>query len=152
MYADYTIILKPKAVTEDERKGACKKAKAIVGSRYDVDFEFDIEKELKFFKGKDTERAKKCLQDGRQHMRKYDPAFSCTEVAAYSWWHKSEQLGIKRTEHRGKSVIIGDTYVNEGFEIRWMSKTVNPDIARAKGMATSEGLDMISDYRKRNPV
>jgi hypothetical protein len=152
MYADYTIILKPKNVTDEERKGACLKAKAIVGTRYDVDFEFDIEKELKYFKGRDLEKAKQSLKDGHHHLRKYDPGFSCTEVAAYSWWHRSESLGIKRSEHRGRKVIIGDTYVNDGFEIRWMSKSVNSDVARCKGAVNPATLDLIADYRKRNPV
>ena len=152
MYADYTIILRPRNVTDEERKGACLKAKAIVGTRYDVDFDFDIEKELKFFKGRDAEKAKQSLKHGRRHLRKYDPGFSCTEVAAYAWWHKSEQLGIKRTEHRGRQVIIGDTYINRGFDIHWMSKTVSPDVARTKGTTDSVALDMIADYRRAHPV
>lgn len=145
MFADYTIILRPKMVSEEERKGACLKAKKIVGSKYDVDFTFDIEDEINYFRGKDEARARAHLKAGEPMIKKYDPAFTCTEVAAYSWWHKREELGIERTEHRGKSVIIGDTFLNPGWEIVWMSRSVTADTAYKLGVSEM-GLAMINAY------
>lgn len=154
MYADYTIILRPKEVTELERKGACKKAKQIIGSAYDVNFKFDIGKELAYFRrrqGGNEELAKRHLEKGQPWIQKYHPAFTCTEVAAYSWWHRREALGIKRTKLRGKSVILGDTFLNPGWNIVWASKTVTADSAKALGLSGA-GLDLIADYRRQHPV
>jgi hypothetical protein len=145
MYSDYTIIVTPRDVTDAERKGACKKARQIVGEDYDVDFAFDIEKELKYYNGEKVEDAKDSLNLGNKQLKKYDPAFSCTEVCSYSWWHKREQLGLYRQNRRGREVIIADDFMNRGFKIRWMSRSVTVDIARAYGLH-EEGLSMVEDF------
>ena len=102
IFSDYTIILSPKNVSDEERKGACKKAKSVIGEQYDVDFEFDIEEELKFYTGTHEEDAKKDLYESQKHIKKYDHAFSCTELVSYSWWHKREDLRLYRKKRRGK--------------------------------------------------
>jgi len=150
MYADYTMILRPRNVTEKDRKGACKKAKQIVRAKYDVDFEFDIERELKYYQGQNRDAARGHLKKGSRWMKKYEPAFTCTEVAAYAWWHKRDDLGIHRTKHWGKSVVLGDTFVNPGWDIVWASRAVTPETARALGMP-AQGVEMIAEYRKQHP-
>ncbi len=147
LYSDFTIILSPKNVTEEERKGACKKAKQIVGSKYDPDFKFDIEEEIKYWSGQNEEEARAHLKEGARWLKKYEPAFTCTEVAAYSWWHKREDLRLFRTKRLGKSVILADTFINHGWEIKWMSRSVTPETAKALGVP-EEGLLMIEEYLK----
>ena len=61
IFSDFTIILSPKNVSEKERKGACKKAKNVVGEQYDVNFEFDIEEELQHYTGVNKKDAKRDL-------------------------------------------------------------------------------------------
>ncbi len=151
MHSDYTIILRPKGVCENERKGACKKAKQIVGSKYDVNFKFDIEEEIKYWSGKDEVEARNHLLEGEKLVKEYEPAFTCTEVAAYSWWHRREQLRLFRTKRSGKSVILADTFLNDGWEIVWMSNSVTPESAKELGVP-EEGLLMIERYRKAHPV
>lgn len=150
LYSDFTIIIRAKDVTEDERKGACKKAKQIVGSKYDPNFKFDIEKEIEYWSGKDEEEARNHLLEGEEWLKKFEPAFTCTEVAAYSWWHKREQLRLFRTKRMGKSVILADTFLNHGWEILWMSNSVTSAAAKELGV-TEEGLLMIDEYRKLHP-
>jgi hypothetical protein len=84
-------------------------------------------------------------------LQNYEPAFTCTEVAAYSWWHKREDLRLYRTKRLGKSVILADTFLNNGWEIVWMSKSVTPETAEKYGV-TEEGWLMIEKYRKQHPV
>lgn len=145
MYSDYTIILEPRDVTDLERKGACKKAREIVGENYDVNFSFDIEKELHYYSGADKQAGKESLQFGESQLKKYDPAFSCTEVCSYAWWHKREHLRLYRQERRGKNVIIADDFMNRSFKIRWMSQSVTVDSAKKYGLH-EEGLSLIEDY------
>jgi hypothetical protein len=147
MLSDYVIILAPKNVTEEDRKGACVKANEIVGNQYDIYFEFDIEKELQYYQGKQTEEASKDLEQGQQWLQNYDHGFSCTEVASFCWWHKREALRLYRSLHRGKNVILADTFLNGGWEIRWMSQSVTVDVARKMGLH-EEGLAMIEKYRR----
>lgn len=151
LYSDYTIILRPKNVTEEEKKGACKKAKQIVGTKYDTNFKFDIEEEIKYWSGMDENEARQHLIEGERWVKKYEPAFTCTEVAAYSWWHKREQLGLFRTKRMGKSVILADTFLNRGWDIAWMSNSVTPEVAKKLGVP-EEGLLMIERYRQEHPV
>jgi hypothetical protein len=150
MFSDYTVIVRPLGVTEEERKGACKKAKQVIGSGYDVYFQFDIEEQLKYYQGRDSEGAVADLQQAEAHLRRYNPAFSCTELCSYAWWHKREQLRLYRKIRRGGSNIIADDFLNNGWEIVWLSKSVTADIARQYGLP-EEGLEMIADYRRKNP-
>jgi hypothetical protein len=145
MYSDYTVILSPKNVTDEERRGACKKAKQIVGTEYDVDFTFDIERELNYYTGQCTLEAKEDLSCGERYLQKFDPAFSCTEVCSYAWWHKREDLRLFRKPRRGREVIIADDFMNRSFEIRWMSRSITVDVAQKHGLH-EEGLSMVEDY------
>ncbi len=145
IFSDFTIILSPKNVTEVHRRGACKKAISVIGERYDVDFKFDIEEELKYYEGKKLEDAKEALGKGEKLLKKFDHAFSCTELVSYAWWHKRDQLGLKRQERRGKSVILADDFLNEGWDIKWMSQSVT--VKSAKKLKLHEtGIQMIADF------
>lgn len=146
LYSDYAIILRPNDMTEEERKGACMKANNIVGVKYDVDFQFDIEAELKFNEDK-REASRKDLEDSQKNLQNYDQAFSCTEVCSYAWWHKQEELRLYRKERRGKNVILGDDFMNHGWSIVWMSSSITVDVAHKKGMH-EEGVSMIESYLK----
>ena len=145
MFSDYTIILEPKDVCDDERKGACKKARGIIGENYDCNFEFDIEKQLKYYSGECVDEAKGDLSLGQKRLKKYDPAFSCTEVCSYAWWHKRESLRLFRKPRRGKKVIIADDFLNNGWKIKWMSRSVTVETAVKHGLH-EEGITMIEDF------
>lgn len=145
IFSDYTIILSPINVTDEERKGACKKAKNIIGEDYDVNFEFDIEEELRYYTGTHKEDAKEDLYEIQKYRKKYDHAFSCTELVSYSWWHKREELRLYRKERKGKSVIIADDFLNGGWDVKWLSKSVTPGVANRYGLH-EEGLSMIEEY------
>jgi hypothetical protein len=146
MYSDYTIILRPKGVDYKARRGACKKAKSIVGTRYDHDFKFDVEAELKHYKGDDTEQATQELGSALKYMQKFDHGFSCTEAVSYAWWHRREQLRIYREKSRGKEVILADSFINGGLDIVWASKSVTVDVAVKMGLH-EEGVEMIRKFR-----
>jgi len=153
MFSDYTIILRPRDVTEAERKGACLKAQSIVGERYDHQFEFDIEEELKHY-GDDslanlsvrTRDAITHLEEGQEWLCKHDHGFSCTEVVGYAWWHRRDHLGIFREQHRGKSVIVADKFLNYGWDVIWASESVTVDVAAKMGLH-EEGVELIRAYR-----
>jgi hypothetical protein len=146
MLSDYTIILSPINVTDEDRKGACVKANRIVGEKYDFDFEFDVEEELKFYKGKHTTSATNDLTSCSTGL-KHRHGFSCTEVASYSWWHKRENLGLYREKHFGKDVILADFFINRHWKIAWASSSVTVDTAKEMGLC-EEGLSLIEDYYK----
>jgi hypothetical protein len=147
MYSDYTIILRPKDATEKSRRGACRKAKGVVGARYDHNFKFDIENELKYYNGNDITNAERDLGHSLEYMRKYDHGFSCTEVVSYSWWHEREKLRLYREKSRGKDIILADSFLNTNFEIVWMSKSVTLESASKFGLH-EEGLEMIKNHLK----
>ena len=145
MYSDYTIILRPSKVTYRSRRGACKKAKSVVGTRYDHDFKFDIEEELKHYKGDHLDEAEEELGSCADHMKKYDHGFSCTEVVSYAWWHEREKLRIYRQKQRGKDVILADSFLTNAFDIVWMSESVTLESAVKLGLH-EEGIEMIRDF------
>lgn len=146
MYSDYTIIIRPKGANYKDRRGACKKAKSIVGTRYDHDFKFDVEAELKHYRGDDTEAAEEDLGSALKYMKKYDHGFSCTEVVSYAWWHRREQLRIFREKSRGKDVVLADSFINGGWDIVWASASVTVDAAVKMGLH-EEGVEMIRKFR-----
>lgn len=157
MYSDYTIILSPKNVTEAERRGACKKAKSIVGVEYDYDFKFNIEHELDHYSGENKVEAKEDLKIANKALTTgYDTKFSCTEVCAYSWWHMREQLGIKRKPYkpligRTMPIITADDFIHESWEIKWMSSSITADSAK-KLKLHDEGIEMIANFRAKHPI
>jgi|SaaInlV_165m_DNA_1040744.scaffolds.fasta_scaffold30864_2 hypothetical protein len=148
MYSDYAIILRPLEVSTKSCRGACKKAKGIIGTRYDHNFKFDIENELIYYNGADVSKAKEELGAGLEHMQKYDHGFSCTEVVSYAWWHEREKLRLYREKSRGKDIILADSFLNGGFEIVWMSKSITVDCAKKMGLH-EEGIEMIKKYLSR---
>ena len=148
IYSDFTILLGPKGVTDNERKGACIKAKSIVGEQYDVNFEFDIEQELEHYKGRQKNEAEQDLVEAQELIREFDHGFSCTEVVSYAWWHKREELSIYRKERMGKHIIIADDFLNQNWRIKWMSRSVTPELARKNGLH-EEGVAMIEEFLTR---
>lgn len=151
IHSDYTIIVRPLNVTDDERKGACLKAKQIVGEEYDENFKFDIPYELEFYHDRNIEKAEKHLIECQHQFRHYHPAFTCTEVAAFAWWHKKEQLRIKRVKSGKRRVILADTFLNPSWEIIWMSNSVTVESAKSYGVK-GRALKMIQKYRTEHPV
>lgn len=151
IFSDYSIILSPKGITDEERKGACLKANSLIGARYDVNFKFDIEEELKFYTGTHKDSAIHDLEVSKKSLEKYEPTFSCTEVVGYSWWHKREELRLFRSEQRGKSVLLPDCYLNHNWEIKWMSKSITLEVARENNLH-EEGLLMIEKYLNSKKV
>jgi hypothetical protein len=151
IYSDYAMVLRPKGVTEEQRKGACLKAKQIIGDRYDVNFKFDIEKEIEFYSGKEKDQALNDLNLAAEQLKNYHPAFSCTEVVGYCWWHMRELLRIYRIEHLGKKILIADEYINRSWEIIWASKSCTVKAAQEMGLH-EEGVSMIEDYWKTHDV
>lgn len=150
IHSDYTIILTPNesaGVTDEHRKGACLKAKKLKGVPYDPHFSFNIEEELKYLVGSDVDEARQDLELGKEQIRAYHIAFSCTEVVAYSWWHLREQLKIERQNSWGKSVILADCFLNDRWRIKWASAGVTPEAARKLGLHP-EGVKMIEEYRQ----
>jgi hypothetical protein len=148
IFSDYTIILRPKNVTKEEIDKACNKAKKIVGCKYDANFEFDIEEELKIFGERDIEAVKERDMQISGLKAEWDGGFSCTETVSYAWWHKRKELYIRRQKARGKMVILGDSLINDNFEIVWMSKSVTPEKALKLGLSKA-GTDRIKKAREK---
>jgi len=148
LFSDFSIILSPKDVTDEERAGACHKMNGILGAEYDVDFKFDIEDELKFYTGEDLDSAADDLKKGQDNLKKYKYAFSCSEAVSYSWWHKREQLRLFRKVRKGYNCILPDDFMNHGWKIKWMSKSVTVEAAREIGLH-EEGVQMIAEFLKK---
>lgn len=163
MHSDYVIVLKPTTPSEEGllrykmpdkfRKGACLKARRMVGQPYDHRFEFNIEEELKYYQGQERDRRGRgepgcdLANSAVKQFRDFDVAFSCTELVAYAWWHLREQLGIERRERYGKQVILADSFINRNWRIRWASESVTADVARNMGLG-DEGVSMIEGFRR----
>jgi hypothetical protein len=131
VWCDYSMVLRP-IISKESKMAAVEKAREIVGENYDVDFKFDIEKELEYYKNGTP-------------IGKYDPAFSCTEVCGYSYWHEKDTLGIKRVSKRGKEILVPDNFINMGWEIVWVSESVTLESAIELGLH-SEGLAMLKNF------
>lgn len=147
--SDYAILLRPRGVTDKQRKGACLKAGNIVGASYDITFNFDIEHELKFYKAEDEEDKQEAVDSlllSAESLKKYNYAFSCSEVVAYSWWHCRKELQISRRKWLGKDVILPIDFMHSGFEIVWCSESWTVDIARQQGLG-EQALDMLVDWK-----
>jgi hypothetical protein len=54
IYSDYTIILRPKNLSDDDVLRAIVKSENIVGKEYDVNFAFDMEKTVKALEDKEA--------------------------------------------------------------------------------------------------
>ena len=143
LFSDYSMILSPLNVSDAERKGACLKARRVVGVDYDPFFDFNIEDELKFYTGKDTAAAQADAKSRERNVYSY--SFSCTEVVSYAWWHKREELRIFRKRHMGKDIILADDFINGDWKIKWLSQSVTVDAAHRLGLQ-EEGVEMIRAY------
>lgn len=154
--SDFTIILRPKGVSEEDIDRSVKKAESIVGCRYDASFKFDIEDELKLFEKRVTKKVipQEQAQEDRQELdiaqnnikAEWDGGFSCTETISFAWWHVRRQLRLFRQQSRGKKVILADQLINNSWEIVAMSDSVTPEIAKKMGLG-EEGVDMIKSFR-----
>lgn len=148
---DYAILLRPKNVTEEQRKGACRKAKSIVGAAYDTKFKFNIEHELQFYEPTDEadkKLASLALDASEEALQKWNLAFSCSEAVAYCWWHRRKELSIYRQKFLGRDVILPIDYMHQDFDIVWCSKSWTLDVAKSQGL-NEEGLDMLSDWKHK---
>ena len=170
MRSDYVIVLEPKSIgryfvsstmpeiadrmsserADEFRKGACLKARRMVGMPYDHRFEFNIDEELKYYQTTGDRMSsfpRNYLQAAANQFRRYDIAFTCTELVAYAWWHLREQLGIERRTKYGKRVILADDFINENWRIRWASESVTVDVAASMGLH-EEGIEMVRGFRR----
>ncbi len=138
MHSDYVVILRPKDVTDKELLKAIVNAENIVGQKYDVNFAFDIEEEVKIFGGNEIVAAK-------ENVVNWDGGFSCTETVSYSYWSIRDKLRLYRKRVRGKDVITADQFINNGFEIVWLSKSVTVEAVK-KLKLHEEGVSMVEKY------
>lgn len=128
LYSDLAIVLRPK---DRDPLETVERAKELIGENYDVDFRFDLDKADAFYDGKD--------------VGKYDPAFSCTEVAAYSLRRSGDKTGFGYSERFGKTVILADSFINDSHDIVWMSKSVTLERVMGLGLPPA-GVKIISEY------
>lgn len=149
--SDYAILLRPRNVTDTERKGACIKANDIVGADYDTNFKFDIEAQLTYYDVENEDDkldAVASLTKSEAALRRWNKAFSCSESVAYCWWHKRKELRLFRRKWMGKDVILPIDLMHEGFEIVWCSASWTVDVAKKQGLG-EEALDMLSCWKNR---
>lgn len=128
IYSDMSIILRPK---DKDGYVTSNRAQSLIGENYDVNFEFDIEKSNAHFYGNKNS--------------KYDPAFSCTEVAAFSLYREDGGHGIESSDVYGKKVLIADSFINEDMEIVWLSDSVTLKNVMKFGLDPS-AVRIISEY------
>lgn len=148
MHSDFTVILRPANVSERDRKGACLKAKRALGAHYDTAFLFNIEEELRYYGGSQLDEARRELLALQAAPKRYDMAFSCTELVSFCWWHRREQLGIHRSMHQGKFSVIADDFFNDHWDIVWMSDSVTVEAARTL-KAPEKAVEKIRAWRGR---
>ena len=149
--SDYAVLLRPIGVTEEERKGACVKAEGVIGAEYDSDFKFNIEEELEFYTAKndtDLQEAIKSFKASEAALQRWSRAFSCSELVAYCWWHKRNELRLYRRKFLGKDVILPVDFMHSGFEIVWCSESWTVDIAHKQGLG-EEAMEMLVDWKNR---
>jgi len=143
------IYLRPRNVSEADIERFERIIHKLVGAKYDVNFSFNMEEELKWLKAtnidvkkaeEDESELKRAVQN---HRGEFDMAFSCTETVATAWWHKRHALRLYRKKSRGRMVIVADQFVNHGWEIVWTN--VKPEEAKKWGLH-EEGVSMLKDY------
>jgi len=96
---DQLVILRPK-VSDEVKQAAVARAKNIVGFKYDVAFDFDLQTEF-------------------EHLDKYHQAFSCIETVAYAYYPQFKELGFEWSTHLGKQVLYPGTVVNPAWDVVW---------------------------------
>ncbi len=135
LLSDYAVILRPIGVKRAETAEAVSRAKSLVGCEYDANFNFDLDEtdaDLPAFIAN--------LKAGEFHH-----AFSCTETAAFSWYHCKSKLGIFRCIYAGREAIAADDFLKMNFGIVWMSPSVTLEWATKMGLH-EEGRQKIKDY------
>jgi hypothetical protein len=132
--SDYAIILRPLGTNKADADQAIARANGIVGCQYDANFNFDLER------SPESAECIKNLNAGNFHK-----AFSCTEVAAYSWYHCKQKLGIFRTKYAGREAIAADDFLKMNFGIIWMSPSVTLEWAEEHDLH-EEGRHKIKDF------
>lgn len=121
-YSDYVIIMRPLGVAKPDVDKAIARAKDLIGCEYDANFNFDLDEESSEY-------------EGRMNLnRGFHRAFSCTETAAFSWYHCKEKLSIVRSQHAGREAIIADDFLKMNFGIIWMSPSVTVEWAKKMGL------------------
>lgn len=141
LLTDYAVILRPMRWTKRDADEAVRRAMSVVGSDYDANFKFDFEEADASLNPEEQERTfTRNLGSGKFH-----PAFSCTEVAGYAWYHCRKKLRIFRSKHAGRDAIIADDYLRMNFGIVWLSESVTPEWAESVGML-EEAVQKIRDY------
>lgn len=135
LISDYVVILRPHNMTDFDKAEAVRRARSIVGSDYDANFDFNFEEtEEKQFAAN--------LKGGAFHA-----AFSCTEVAGYSWYHKKKELRIFRTRQAGREAIVADDYLTMNFDVVYASPSVTPEWAKAMGLGEA-AREKLAEYWK----
>lgn len=147
-YSDYVIILRPIGVNKTDVIEAFNRAMNLVGCEYDANFRFEFDQ-----MNADYQNYMHNLKAG------FHKAFSCTETAAFCWYHKKETLGIFRSRHAGRDAVIADDFLKMNFGIVWMSPSVTVEWAKKAGLHDAgaqkikmflEGYRQFNDYG--NPV
>jgi len=136
LLTDYAIILRPLKVTKADIDKAVERAKTLEGCEYDANFNFDFEQT-----DAELERYTSNLKSGSFHG-----AFSCTETAAFCWYHRKKELGIFRSMQAGREAIVADDFLKMNFGIVWLSPTVTDEWAVKNGLH-EEGRQKIKDFR-----
>lgn len=139
LVSDYAIILRPLRVGARATKQAINRANSLVGCEYDANFSFDFEKDDAEYKKHSIN-----LSSGGFHG-----AFSCTEVAAWSWHHCKNKLGIFRSIHAGREAVIADDFLRMNFGIIWMAPSVTVEWATQQGLHEA-GRQKIADFQAGN--
>jgi hypothetical protein len=147
---DYAVILRPIGASREDVSEAVRRAKTLVGCDYDANFAFDFEKSQQHLFKEETRRFEKDLACGASTNIKcgaYHSAFSCTEVAGFTWWHCKDKLRIFRSAHAGREAIIADDFLRMGFSVAWLSPSVTMEWALAHGLH-EEGRQKIKEFLK----
>lgn len=135
LISDYAILLRPIGINKEEINTAVSRANSLVGCEYDANFNFDFEKA-----DEDMPKFTKNLNSGDFHH-----AFSCTETAAFAWYHCKKKLGIFRSTYAGREAIAADDFLKMNYGIIWMSPSVTVEWAAKMGMH-EEGRQKIKDF------
>jgi hypothetical protein len=146
--SDYAILLRPRGLTEAQRRGACLRAKTIQGADYDVNFNFDLEEQAQFYEN--PENLKAAEDEGRTQesmLRRWDRSFSCSEAVAYCYWHVRETLRIYRRPVLGKQAILPQDFIGFDFDIVWASSSLTVEVARKMNF-NEEALTKLDAYHK----
>jgi hypothetical protein len=146
--SDYAILLRPRGLTEQQRRGACIRAQQIQGADYDVNFEFDLEDQAKFYENPENLQA--AAVEGKTHaamLRRWDRSFSCSEAVAYCYWHVRETLRIYRRPVMGRQAILPQDYLGFEFDIVWANTALTVDVARCMGF-NEQALVKLDAYHK----